>query len=501
MSYILNNGIEIGGNFMDIYKDIEKRTNGEIYIGVVGPVRTGKSTFIKRFMEMLVIPAIDDDNNKTRAKDELPQSAAGKTVMTTEPKFIPKDAVDITIGDEVNLKVRMIDCVGYMVDGAEGHEEDGKERLVSTPWFDYDIPFTEAAELGTKKVIRDHSTVGIVITSDGSITDIDRNAYIEPETKTLSELDKIGKPYVILLNSRQPSSEEAINLAEELSRQYKKTVIPVNCDRLSDEDINGIFESLLMEFPVTAVNFNIPKWVEALDNNNEIKSYLIELAKESFAGINHMRDVDNLKIASDDYIEKIDMSNINLADGNVNIGIKLYDKYYYDMISDMLGTNIQNEYEFMKELKELADTKSSCRKVSTALAKSLETGYGSVTPEKEEITLDSPELIRSGNKYGVKIKAQAPSIHLIKANITTEIAPIVGSEEQAKDLINYINSDGMEDNDIWSVNIFGKTIRQLVEDGLTSKINKINQESQQKLQDTMEKIVNDSNGGMVCIII
>ena len=486
---------------MDIYKDIEKRTNGEIYIGVVGPVRTGKSTFIKRFMEMIVIPAIDDENNKTRAKDELPQSAAGKTVMTTEPKFIPKDAIDITIGDEVNLKVRMIDCVGYMVDGAEGHEEDGKERLVSTPWFDYDIPFTEAAELGTKKVIRDHSTVGIVITSDGSITDIDRNAYIEPEAKTLSELDKIGKPYVILLNSRQPSSDEAATLADELSKQYGKTVIPVNCDKLSDDDINEIFESLLMEFPVTAVNFNIPKWVEALDNNDEIKAYLIELAKESFAGINHMRDVDNLKIASDDYIEKIDMSNINLADGNVNIGIKLYDKYYYDMISDMLGTNIQNEYEFMKELKELADTKSSCRKVSTALAQSLKTGYGSVTPEKDEISLDSPELIRSGNKYGVKIKAQAPSIHLIKANITTEIAPIVGSEEQAKDLINYINSDGMEDNDIWSVNIFGKTIRQLVEDGLTSKINKINQESQQKLQDTMEKIVNDSNGGMVCIII
>ena len=492
---------KIGGIFMDIYKDIEKRTNGEIYIGVVGPVRTGKSTFIKKFMEMLVIPAIDEENNRMRAKDELPQSAAGKTVMTTEPKFIPKEAVDITIGDEVNLKVRMIDCVGYMVNGAEGHEEDGKERLVSTPWFDYDIPFTEAAELGTKKVIRDHSTVGIVITSDGSITDIDREAYIEPEQKTINELDNLGKPYVILLNSRHPSSEQTVLLADELSKQYNKTVIPVNCDRLSDYDINNIFESLLLEFPVTAVNFIIPKWVEALDNENEIKAYLIELAKESFGGIYHMRDIDNLKIGSDDYIEKIDMSNINLADGNVNIGIKLYDKYYYDMVSEMLGCRIQNEYEFMKELKDLADTKSSCKKVSSALAQSLKTGYGSVTPEKDEISLDSPELIRSGNKYGVKIKAQAPSIHLIKANITTEIAPIVGSEEQAKDLIKYINNDGTEDNDIWSVNIFGKTIRQLVEDGLASKINKINQESQQKLQDTMEKIVNDSNGGMVCIII
>ena len=493
--------IKIGGIFMDIYKDIEKRTNGEIYIGVVGPVRTGKSTFIKRFMEMLVIPAIDEENNRMRAKDELPQSAAGKTVMTTEPKFIPKEAVEITIGDEVNLKVRMIDCVGYMVDGAKGHEEGGNERLVSTPWFDYDIPFTEAAELGTKKVIRDHSTVGIVITSDGSITDIDRDAYIEPEQKTIDELNKLGKPYVILLNSRQPASEQAVLLAGELSKQYNKTVIPVNCDRLSDYDINNIFESLLLEFPVTAVNYIIPKWVEALDNESEIKSYLIELAKDSFGKIYHMRDIDNLKLDSDDYIERIDMSNINLADGNVNIGIKLYDRYYYDMVSEMLGIRIQNEYEFMKELKELADTKSSCKKVSFALAQSLKTGYGSVTPDKEEISLDSPELIRSGNKYGVKIKAQAPSIHLIKANITTEIAPIVGSEEQAKDLIKYINNDGTEDNDIWSVNIFGKTIRQLVEDGLASKINKINQESQQKLQDTMEKIVNDSNGGMVCIII
>ncbi|MBQ8913837.1 MAG: stage IV sporulation protein A, partial [Lachnospiraceae bacterium] len=330
---------------MDIYKDIEKRTNGEIYIGVVGPVRTGKSTFIKRFMEMLVIPAIDEENNRVRAKDELPQSAAGKTVMTTEPKFIPKDAVDITIGDEVNLKVRMIDCVGYMVDGAEGHEEDGKERLVTTPWFDYDIPFTEAAELGTKKVIRDHSTVGIVITSDGSITDIDRDAYIEPEQKTIAELNKLGKPYVILLNSRNPGSEETLMMADELADNYNKTVITVNCDKLTADDINRIFECLLMEFPVTAVNFNIPKWVEALDNENEIKDYLIKLAKDAFSNIYYMRDVNNLKLSADDYIEKIDMNNINLADGNVNIGIKLFDKYYYDMISDMLGSRIQNEYE------------------------------------------------------------------------------------------------------------------------------------------------------------
>ncbi len=486
---------------MDIYKDIETRTNGEIYMGVVGPVRTGKSTFIKRFMELLVLPSIDDENSKIRAKDELPQSASGKTVMTTEPKFIPKDAVKITIGEGINFKVRMIDCVGYMVEGAEGHEEDGKERLVKTPWFDYDVPFTKAAELGTKKVIFDHSTVGILVSCDGTIADIPREAYIEPEVRTINELKDIGKPFVMLLNSRRPASPETIELAEQLSEEYRIAVIPVNCDQLRRTDINLIFEKILMDFPVTSINFNIPKWVEAMDNESKIKDYLIQMAKTMFSNIYHMKDIEMLSLEGDEYIEKIDMNTIDLAEGNINISIKLYDKFYYDMITEMLGCDVRNEYEFIKEIKEMADTKKQCEKVSVALLQSLKTGYGSVTPEEKEIKLDAPELIKSGNKYGVKIKAQAPSIHLIKANITTEIAPIVGSEEQAKDLINYINSDGMEDDSIWSVNIFGKTIKQLVEDGLKSKINKINQESQQKLQDTMEKIVNDSNGGMVCIII
>ncbi len=486
---------------MDIYKDIETRTNGEIYMGVVGPVRTGKSTFIKRFMELLVVPAIKDEHSRVRAIDELPQSADGRTVMTTEPKFIPKESVEILLEDGVEFKVRMIDCVGYMIDEAEGHEEDGKERMVKTPWFDYDIPFTKAAELGTEKVIFDHSTVGILVTCDGSITDISREAYIEAEEKTVTELKNIGKPFVMVLNSRRPGSEDAIMLAEELSEKYGVSVIPMNCDQLKIYDINTIFEELLMDFPITAINFNIPKWIEAMDSECSIKSYLIHMAKDIFQGIYHMKDIRNISCEADEYIEKISMSNINMADGGVNINIQLFDKYYYDMISDMLGAEIRNEYDFIKEIKEMSDTKKQCQKVSMALMQSLKTGYGSVTPEENEIKLDAPELIKSGNKYGVKIKAKAPSIHLIKANITTEIAPIVGSEEQAKDLINYINSDGMDDDNIWSVNIFGKTIKQLVEDGLKSKINKINQESQQKLQDTMEKIVNDSNGGMVCIII
>ena len=486
---------------MDIYKDIEQRTNGEIYIGVVGPVRTGKSTFIKRFMDLLVIPSIQDDASRMRAKDELPQSAAGKTVMTTEPKFIPQEAANIIVGDGVKLSCRMIDCVGYMVQGAEGHEEEGKERLVKTPWFDYEIPFTKASEIGTKKVIYDHSTVGIVVSCDGSITDIDRTAYIEPEARTVEELKSIGKPFIMLLNSRKPASAETIELAGELEEKYGISVLPVNCDQLKKSDVNNIFQQLLLDFPVTAVNFDIPKWIEAMDNGNKLKEYLIQVARVTFDKINQMKDIEQLVYEADDYIEKIDMSGVSLADGNVNISIKLYDKYYYEMLSDMLGSDIHNEYDFMKEIKDMSETKKQCEKVSAALMRSFKTGYGSVTPEESEIKLDAPELIRSGNKYGVKIKAEAPSIHLIKANITTEIAPIVGSEDQAKDLIKYINSDGKTEDSIWSVNIFGKTIRQLVEDGLKGKINKINQESQQKLQDTMEKIVNDSNGGMVCIII
>lgn len=486
---------------MDIYKDIELRTKGEIYMGIVGPVRTGKSTFIKRFMELLVLPAIVDDYGKITAKDELPQSSGGRTIMTTEPKFIPKDAVEVILEDGVNFKVRMIDCVGYMVQGAEGHEEDGVERLVKTPWFDYDIPFTKAAEIGTRKVIHDHSTVGIVVTTDGTVTDIDRGYYIDAERRTINELKSIGKPFVVILNSSRPASDDTIELAEEMSEEYGVAVIPVNCDQLKGSDINTIFENLLMDFPVNALNFYIPKWIEALDNSNEIKKYIIENCKNMFSKIKHMKDLYEEDCEMLEYIDAIDMDSISMAEGNINLKIKVNDKYYYEMLSDMMDCSIKNEYEFIREIKDMAKTRKQCIKVSSALVQSLKTGYGSVTPEEDEIKLDEPELIKSGNKYGVKIKAQAPSIHLIKANITTEIAPIIGSEEQAKDLIKYIGKDNMDNDNIWSVNIFGKTVKQLVEDGLKTKINKINQESQQKLQDTMEKIVNDSNGGMVCIII
>ena len=486
---------------MNIYKDIETRTNGEIYIGVVGPVRTGKSTFIKRFMELFVLPSITDANSRKRAQDELPQSAAGKTVMTTEPKFIPKEAVRVVLEDGVSFQCRMIDCVGYMVQGAEGHVEDGKERLVKTPWFDYDIPFTKAAEIGTKKVIYDHSTVGIVVTCDDTISELGRSAYVQPENQTIEELKTLGKPFVVVLNSKKPSAPETIMLAEELSNQYNVSVIPINCDQLKKQDTVHIFEELLLNFPVTTVSFQIPKWVEALCLNDDIKKKVVEKSNQIFGTLYHMKDAVEYQFEEDEYLETIRVQSINLADGTIEIEMVVKPEYYYAMLSDIMGETIENEYAFMKAVRTLAETKNKCKKVSAALLQSFKTGYGSVTPDEAEIKLGTPEVIKSGNKYGVKLTAQAPSIHLIKANITTEIAPIVGSEEQAKDLIAYINQDESDKNGIWEVNIFGKTIRQLVEDGLSAKINKITQESQQKLQDTMEKIVNDSNGGMVCIII
>ena len=486
---------------MNIYKDIETRTNGEIYIGVVGPVRTGKSTFIKRFMELMVLPAIADANNRKRAQDELPQSAAGKTVMTTEPKFIPKEAVHLSFDDGVHFKCRMIDCVGYMVQGAEGHEEDGKERLVKTPWFDYDIPFTKAAEIGTKKVIYDHSTVGIVVTCDDSISELGREAYIQPESQTISELKSIGKPFIVVLNTKKPAAPETTKLAAELSKTYGVSVIQINCDQLKKQDVVHIFEELLLDFPVTSVAFRIPKWVEALDLKDEVKAKVVAKSNQIFSQMYQMKDAASYRFDGDEYLESIKIQTLNLADGTIEIEMVLKPEYYYAMLSEIMGETIENEYAFMKAIKTLAATKSQCKKVSAALLQSFKTGYGSVTPEESEIQLGTPEVIKSGNKYGVKLTAQAPSIHLIKANITTEIAPIVGSEEQAKDLIAYINQDNGSKEGIWEVNIFGKTIRQLVEDGLSAKINKITQESQQKLQDTMEKIVNDSNGGMVCIII
>lgn len=487
----------------NVYNDIQARTGGEIYIGVVGPVRTGKSTFIKRFMDLLVIPYIEDVHSKERAIDELPQAAAGKTIMTTEPKFIPKEAAQLKLNDETDIKIRLIDCVGYMVEGASGHIENEEERMVKTPWFDQEIPFTQAAEIGTKKVINEHSTIGIVVTTDGSFGDIPRGNYIEAEEKTILELKELGKPFVVLLNTNKPYSNDTLRLVEDISDKYNVTVLPVNCEQLKKEDINNIMENVLSVFPITEIDFYLPKWAEMLQEDHWLKINLIENIKDIFKNINQVKDANSENFSTEsEYIKKFKIDNVDMKNGSVSVRVELDDQYYYNILSDLIGVPITGEYQLISTLKELANMKLEYDKVSGAINQVRGKGYGVVYPMHEEINIENPEVMKHGNKYGIKIKATAPSIHLIKADIVTEVAPIVGTEEQAKDLMDYISQNAQENPEgIWDTNIFGKSIRQLVDDGINQKVNKLTEESQLKLQETMQKIINDSSGGLVCIII
>lgn len=486
----------------ELYRDIQERCGGEIYIGVLGPVRTGKSTFIKRFMDVCVLPYMEDEHAKQRAMDELPQSAGGKTITTTEPKFIPQQAAQITLKDDMNVKVRLIDCVGYMVDGASGHMEEDMERMVKTPWFEQEIPFSQAAEVGTDKVMNDHSTIGLVVLTDGSFGEIPRNNYVPAEEKTIVALKKLHKPFLVLLNSQRPYSEDTVRLAEELKQKYETNVLPVNCAQLKKEDICQILENILYEFPLSAMEFYMPKWMEMLEDTNPVKQDIIEKIRESMKYYNTLRDVKekNVMIESN-YVDNLKLEDICLADGKVRVWLSLDDVYYYDMLSRMVGEEIHDEYQLLSKLKEYALMKNEYTKVNEAISDVRNRGYGVVKPNRDEISLNQPEVIRHGNKYGVKIKAISPSIHMIKANIETEIAPIVGSEQQAQDLIKYIGENAVSENGIWDTNIFGKTVEQLVNDGIAVKTASIGEECQIKLQDTMQKVVNDSNGGMVCIII
>lgn len=492
-----------GGFFMDfnVYKDIEKRTNGEIYIGVVGPVRTGKSTFIKNFMDVAIVPNIEDDNEVKRTMDELPQSSSGKTIMTTEPKFIPNNAVAIKIGGKADVKVRLIDCVGFMVDGATGHMEDDKERMVKTPWFDYDIPFSKAAEIGTEKVISEHSTIGVVITCDGSFTDIEPEAYNRALDKTVKELMSINKPFIILVNSLDPTSNECQALTAEIAAKYNVSTLAINCLRLNEMDVNNILENILFEFPITEIVYNVPKWLEIMDFENELMKYIVNFSKDVLSKIIKIKDIKKLKLQPDgQYIKGAQMASVELSNGKLVFNYDIDEKYYYDMLTNMTGTKIENQLQLIKMVREMASQRSNYIKVNEAISKVRNTGYGIVTPDKEEIVLENPELIRSGNKYGVKIKATAPSIHFVKANILTEISPIIGSEEQAKDLIDFINNKESEDN-IWETNIFGKSIGQIVDEGIMTKINNLTEETQSRMQGTIEKITNDQSRGVICIVL
>ena len=489
---------------LGLYEDIAKRTNGDIYVGVVGPVRTGKSTFIKKFMDLLVIPNIDNEFQKERTQDELPQSAAGKTIMTTEPKFVPNEAIEITIDEKLKLKTRLVDCVGYLIPESIGALEDDKPRMVKTPWFDEEIPFEQAAEIGTKKVISEHSTIGILLTTDGSITEIPREDYVQAEQRVVDELKAINKPFIILLNSEHPSDPDTVELSKNLSNKYNSTVIPINCAHLNMNDITNIFSKILYEFPISQINFKFPAWVNGLDLEHSLKMQLFDEIKNAFSDAGILKEISSCvkTISKTDIISGTNIDNIMLGNGNVNISINLNDDLFYKVLTEMTGVNIDNEGDLFSIISELSKTKQHYDKIAYALEEVDRKGYGIVTPTIDELILDEPEMVKQGSRFGVKLKATAPSLHIIKANIETEVSPIVGSEKQSEELVNYLLSEFESDpKKIWDSNIFGKSLHSLVNEGLQTKLSKMPEEAQMKLQETLERIVNEGSGGLICIIL
>lgn len=488
----------------NIYCDIAKRTDGDIYIGVVGPVRTGKSTFIKKFMEQLVIPNISSNYRRERAVDELPQSSAGKTIMTTEPKFIPEEAVEVTIDDKTRFNVRMIDCVGYIVPSAIGYIENEAPRMVVTPWFEEEIPFAMAAEVGTQKVIQDHSTIGLVITTDGSISDIPREEYEESEQRVIDELNSINKPFVILLNCLYPNSDDSQKLADELSIKYNTPIIPVNCVDLDEEDINHILKQVLYAFPIKEINICMPKWVTGLIKGHWLKKDVFDCIRAAAENVKYVRDINGVTdtIKECDYINNASVSGIDLGKGSAEICVELKNNLFYKILGEETGIEINNENDLMPLLKELTAIKHKYEKIENALSEVEATGYGIVMPTTEELSLEEPEIVKQGGKYGVRLKASAPSIHMMKADIVTEVSPIVGSEKQSEELVMYLLKEFEENpQKIWESNIFGKSLHELVNEGLHNKLYRMPVDARMKLQETLERIINEGCGGLICFIL
>lgn len=490
-------------NNYSIYQNIAERTGGDIYIGVVGPVRTGKSTFIKSFMERAVLPNITDEYKRARAQDELPQSSNGRTIMTTEPKFIPNEAVEVSL-DNVKFNTRMIDCVGYLIDGAIGHMEGETPRMVSTPWFENQIPFSEAAELGTKKVIEEHSTIGILITTDGSVTEIPRQDYEKAEERVANELKAQNKPYIIILNTSNPSSENTKTLCGNLEEKYDAPVKAINCANLTNEDINEIMGTILYEFPVNEIDIDLPKWTETLPNDHQINTNILNMVRNKFKNIQNLRQIQNMldSMESAEEIENIDVDSIKLGEGIAKININIKKDVFYKILSEMSGIEVKEEGELFGIVASLAQSKKSYDKIEMALNDVKRKGYGIVTPNIEDLSLEEPEIIKQGSKFGVKLRAKAPSLHIIKAEIETEVSPIVGSEKQSEELIDYLMKEFEDDpTKIWQSNIFGKSLHELVNEGLQTKLMKMPEEAQCKLQETLEKIINEGSGGLICIIL
>ena len=488
----------------DLYHDIATRTKGDLYIGVVGPVRTGKSTFIKRFMETLILPEIADESEQKRATDEMPQSAGGRIVMTTQPKFVPADAIKLTVGEKVNAKVRLIDCVGYMVEGAEGDKEDGKPRMVRTPWQEEEIPFEKAAEIGTEKVIRDHSTIGVVVTQDGSVTEIPRASYVAAEERVVREMKALGKPFVVILNSKTPDAPDTIKLADALAERYGVTVAVKNVLKMGEEDFRDVLEKILLEFPIKTLDFVIPDWMRALSGGNSILSALVQRIAERVQNVEKMRDLSALSDLTEgsEYFSACSVDSADASTGKATLSVTPAEGLFYKVLSEETGTEIDGEYGMMTYVRYLSEAGRAYEKLKGALADVEEKGYGVVAPSLDEMVLEEPEIFKQSGKCGVRLKASAPSLHIMRVDVGAEVAPIVGSEQQGEELVKNLLSEFETDKKgIWETNLFGKSLNTLVREEIASKLSGIPVDAQNKVRRTLGRMVNEGRGGMICILL
>ena len=488
----------------NIYRDIAERTQGDIYVGVVGPVRTGKSTFIKKFMDTMVIPKINNTYKKERAKDELPQRGSGKTIHTTEPKFVPNEAIEITIDDDVNFKVRLIDCVGYIVKGALGYLEDDEPKMVNTPWYEYEIPFEDAAEIGTRKVITDHSTIGLLVTTDGSITGLAREDYVEAEERVVEELKSINKPFVVVLNTKNINSPETEILKNDLEKKYDVTVQVMDVFNMTEKDIEKLFNQVLTEFPVKEINIDMPVWVEKLSPDHWLKKEFFKIVKGMCQNINKIKDIKPIfnDAKNTENLGASALEQINLGDGTAKMLLKPSEDIFYKVLSENCDVNVSSESDLIVLIKELNAAKKEYDKIKDALIDVKETGYGLVAPQLSEMSFEEPEIVKQGSKFGVKLKASAPSLHFIKADIKTEISPIMGSEKESEELVKALMEQYDKDPaSLWQSNMFGKSLEVLVKEGLQNKLYKMPEDVQTKIQKTLQKIINEGSGGLICIIL